>query len=66
MTSEEYEAQQQEALEGVHPVLANVLRMRAYDSGHSAGYGEVLGILQGLVYDFRDVNDLLMKVAQHG
>lgn len=63
MTPEEYNAQEDEALEGFHPKLAIVLRMQAYDRGHSSGHGEVLGILQGLVYEFREVNALLMKGA---
>ena len=61
MTPEEYNVQEKEVLEGVHPALANVLRMQAYDRGHSCGHDEVLGILQGLVYEFRKVNELLVR-----
>lgn len=38
MTPEEYNAQEDEALEGFHPKLAIVLRMQAYDRGHSFGH----------------------------
>jgi hypothetical protein len=61
MTDEEYTAQVNEVLEGVHPVLASALRMNAYDHGHSSGREEALGILQGLVYDFRKVNDVMLN-----
>lgn len=61
MTNEEFSVKKAKELVGIHPVLANVLSMNAYERGHSAGHEEVLGILSGLVADFEEVNLLLLN-----
>lgn len=49
-------------LKDVHPELASVLSMQAYERAHSAGADEVRAVLRGLVHDFRDVNKKLWEL----
>jgi len=51
MTANEYQIQESELLSKIPPELRSVLSYMAYERGHSAGYEEVLGVLQGLVSD---------------
>lgn len=54
MTSEEFDLEAKESLEGTPLELHSVLVSMAYERGHSAGYHEVLAHLQGYVNDLRE------------
>lgn len=63
MTLEEYEEKMAEASKDMHPELASVLRMMAYERGHHAGYEEVYCIFSNMANNFETINELLMKGA---
>lgn len=39
--------------------LYSILEQQAWERGHSAGQDEVDNILQGLIYDFREIDAML-------
>lgn len=39
--------------------LLALLEMQAYERGHSGGQDEVDNILQGLIFDFKEIDDML-------
>lgn len=53
MTSDQYEAERTEILDGIPPEFASFLGYQAWEEGHSAGYEEVINVLRGSTYDFR-------------
>jgi len=64
MTPEQFNAKQQDLLQGVHPVLASALSWTAYERGHAYGYENVLSILSESIGTFAAVNKLLMFVPR--
>ena len=53
MTDEEYSTKSAEILSEIPQTFHSFVSMQAYDRGHSAGYEEVIGIMQSLVYDLK-------------
>jgi hypothetical protein len=51
MTDVEFEAAQTEILTGIPEEFRSTISYMAYESGHSAGYEEVINYLRGLVAD---------------
>lgn len=62
MTSEAYSTFEKELFElnDIPEEMRSALSYYAYEKGHSAGYDECFGILQGLVGDFKDSIHKLM------
>lgn len=55
---EEYKAYEEKAKDltgGLPPEFADYAMSVAYDRGHAYGYGQVLSILEGIVYDLEKV-----------
>jgi hypothetical protein len=53
MTEEEFCQQKADLVDGLPIEFAGWLDYEAWERGHSAGYEEIIGILQGLTYGFR-------------
>lgn len=51
MDGQEYDARMQELLAEIPEEFRTFVSAQAYDRGHSAGYEEVLGIAQGIVFE---------------
>lgn len=54
MTPDEYREAEKPLLEELPPELRAAISYMAYESGHSAGYHEVLDGLRGLVADLKE------------
>ena len=61
----DYEKRQKELLEGIHPSLASVLSSLAWQRGHASGEEEVLMILAELIFEFREVNNILITCERN-
>lgn len=55
LTHDGYEYIAKDILKKIPKPIADKLNGIAYDQGHSAGYDEVLNILNGLMWDFKDI-----------
>jgi hypothetical protein len=61
MTGDEFAAAQKEILEDIPEEFQGTLSYMAYESGHSAGYEEVINYLRGLVSDLEGPIKLFEK-----
>lgn len=65
MTEQEFTQKQAELLKDIPEELKGTLSYMAYERGHSAGYEEVICVLQGLVSDLHEpLQKLVERVSE--